>query len=599
MQAGAYREAFEGTAVPDWAARAGFNVLSNDFPAMTGLPARSNVWFDTNSKVLQLETDGEVVSNTLAYADATAVSFNGKPVYVDLRMKFDPLVNAPDPDLLASSKMALFLTADAKLVVVHGGGATTNAAALDTNKWYQVTVKLQDNKFDVLLNDAPVFTDLAVRNAGAANTLASANFYGTGMIDNLYVSHGDPAYAVPGPTQAVPTLPAPTSLSDEELTRVNAWLSDGNVTEQSGLSGLGQTQINQAYLLNSINAGAGTVTKVDSYNFGISKIEMTSPTDLDLTLALKVNNVDKEGDINGRVQIYGKTEINGTWTLLEGAITPMFAHFVNGSATYNYKIPNPQLGMVIYEEDFEGIETDNTADSLTAIGWTLSEQFKSNTARYSISNGKLYVDNLDRDGAASSDSYALIKSSDFMRTYCTNDYTYQYDVTYRAASGDSAKDSGTRYVSLLCNYTGTNVYNTVDLRYGGNGYNQARLGESAWPHYDDSGALNATGADSMLYKLFGEFYVSGNVTTNALKDRTCTVRVEMSMANGPTVYVNGLKVSEMTKNQANWTATKDAAYAICFKPSRDIKAEIDNIKIWTGCGVEPGGYRYFKPAIVP
>jgi len=102
-----------------------------------------------------------------------------------------------------------------------------------------------------------------------------------------------------------------------------------------------------------------------------------------------------------------------------------------------------------------------------------------------------------------------------------------------------------------------------------------------------------------LYKLFGESYVSGSVTTNALKDRTCTVRVEMSMVNGPTVYVNGLKVSEMTKNQANWTATKDAVYAICFKPSRDIKAEIDNIKIWTGCGVEPGGYRYFKPAIVP
>jgi hypothetical protein len=338
MQAGAYREAFE-TAVPDWAARAGYNVLSNDFPAMTGLPARSNVWFDTNSKVLQLETDGEVVSNTLAYADATAVSFNGKPVYVDLRMKFDPLVNAPDPDLLASSKMALFLTADAKLVVVHGDGATTNDVVRDTNKWYQVTVKLQDNKFDVLLNDAPVFTDLAVRNAGAANTLASANFYGTGMIDNLYVSHGDPAYVVPGPTQAVPTLPAPTSLSDEELTRVNAWLSDGNVTGQGGLSDLSQAQINQAYLLDSI--GGNAVTKVEGYDFGISKIEMTSPTELALTLSLKVNNAVKTGKINGRVQIYGKVDVTDVnWTLLDGAITPSFANFTGGAATYTYTIPS-------------------------------------------------------------------------------------------------------------------------------------------------------------------------------------------------------------------------------------------------------------------
>nr|HPO37074.1 hypothetical protein [Kiritimatiellia bacterium] len=56
MQAGAYREAFE-TAVPAWAAAVGFNVLSNDYPAMTGLPVRSNARFAAGSKVLQLETD--------------------------------------------------------------------------------------------------------------------------------------------------------------------------------------------------------------------------------------------------------------------------------------------------------------------------------------------------------------------------------------------------------------------------------------------------------------------------------------------------------------------------------------------------------------
>ena len=334
MQAGAYREAFE-TAVPAWAAAVGFNVLSNDYPAMTGLPVRSNAWFAAGSKVLQLETDGEVVSNTLAYATSgDPVSFSGKPVYVDLRMKFDPLVNAPDPELLANSKMALFLTPDAKLVVVHGGGASTNATALDTNKWYQVTVKLQDSLFDVLVNDEAVFSGLSVKTAGAENTLASANFYGTGLIDELYVSHGDPAYAVPGPTNAVPALPEPATLADEELTRVNAWLSDGGVNDLTGLS---QAQINTAYLLDSLSGSA--VDPVESYTFGISKIEMTSPTQLNVTVSLTVDSVAKAGAVNGRIQLQGKVALGDGWTPLGSAITPSFAEFTNGSATYTFDIP--------------------------------------------------------------------------------------------------------------------------------------------------------------------------------------------------------------------------------------------------------------------
>ena len=334
MQAGAYREAFE-TTVPAWAAAVGFNVLSNDYPAMTGLPARSNAWFAAGSKVLQLETDGEVVSNTLAYATSgDPVSFSGKPVYVDLRMKFDPLVNAPDPELLANSKMALFLTPDAKLVAVHAGGALTNATALDTNKWYQVTVKLQDSLFDVLVNDEAVFSGLSVKAAGAENTLASANFYGTGLIDELYVSHGNPAYAVPGPTDNVPPLPEPETLADEELTRVNAWLSDGSVATLTGLS---QAQINTAYLLDSLSGSA--VDPVESYTFGISKIEMASPTQLNVTVSLTVASVAKAGAVNGRIQLQGKVALGDAWTVLGSAITPSFAEFTNGSATYSFDIP--------------------------------------------------------------------------------------------------------------------------------------------------------------------------------------------------------------------------------------------------------------------
>ena len=129
--------------------------------------------------------------------------------------------------MLDTVKMGLFVSADAKLVVVHGDGVSTNATELDTNKWYQVTVCLYNGTFDVLLNDAEVFSNLTLKNVGAANTLSSANFYGTGFIDELYVGHGDPAYAVAGPTNAIPTLPSPGANppTDAEQTRIHAWLN--------------------------------------------------------------------------------------------------------------------------------------------------------------------------------------------------------------------------------------------------------------------------------------------------------------------------------------------------------------------------------------
>lgn len=238
-----------------------------------------------------------------------------------------------------------------------------------------------------------------------------------------------------------------------------------------------------------------------------------------------------------------------------------------------------QPGTLIYYEDFEGLETTDTLDTVNALGWQICENFTKHSARYSISNGKLITDNLDFGGGVSTDSYAIIKSSELMKPFCTNDYTYQYDVTYLDQTSDNY-----RYVSLLCNYTGTNVYNTVDLRIRGDGYNQARFGGS-WPHYSsDSWTLNAQGKNSLLYKLYGEEFTA-NSTILGLKNKKATVRVEMSMAKGPRVYVNGMLVSEMDQNTQNWGAID--AYALCFKSSRDIKAEIDNIMVWTGCGVEP------------
>lgn len=243
-----------------------------------------------------------------------------------------------------------------------------------------------------------------------------------------------------------------------------------------------------------------------------------------------------------------------------------------------------QPGQVIYSQDFEGITTTDNESTMAALGWQINTNLnKKGTANYSVKNGRIYVDNMD---AASVDCYAVIKDSDALKAYCTNDYTYQYDVIYRDANTNNF-----RYFSLLCNYVvGSNYYNTVDVRIRGEGYNQARKG-NAWPHYNDTVCpLRGTGTNSMMYLLHGQPYIqpaNNSVLYYPMTNRSITVRVEMWREKGPTVYVNGMLVSEMLANTTNWPALRDLSYAIAFKTSTRLRCEVDNIMVWQGCGVEP------------
>ena len=342
MRDGAYLEAFDGASLPVWAGLVGMNTLIAEFPAMagSGLPARANAWFDENVKVMKLETAGEVVTNTLAYAGGGNVTFASQPVYVDMRIRFDAVSDVPDSALLENVKLALFVSPDKKLVVVHNGGVSTNATELDTNKWHQVTVKLLDSKFDVLMNDVAVFSDLTVKSVGTANVLASANFYGTGLIDELYVSHGDPAYAVAGPTSAIPELPVSggNPPTPEQQTRINAWLAG-----KAGLTSLGtltRDQLSRAFLLGELPVSEGTASEPGAVTFGIEGFDLVSPTRLLVTARLETGSVAKDGQINGRIQLQGKVNYgDAEWTTLGSAVTPSAAEFTAGKATYTFDIP--------------------------------------------------------------------------------------------------------------------------------------------------------------------------------------------------------------------------------------------------------------------
>lgn len=337
----AYRESFE-LSKPGWVT-GDYNMITNDtaFGAYAGFPARANAWFGTHSKALYLDTDGLVVSNTLSHSDSSAVSFASEkdPVYVDMRIRFETLTEAPSAAMLDSAKLALFVEpVGNKLVVSHNGGTTTNSAWFDTNLWYQITIKLyNDSKFDVLTNDVAVFTGLTVKTVGTAKILSSVNFYGTGLVDDLYVSHCDPATdtAISANTLQA-DLPANGSNvpTGEQQLRINSWLADHSVTT---LGSMTEDALSAAYLLNNVS---GSTVNDQPYSLGIKKFNLLSPTLLSVTVQLKVNGDAKTGTINGKIQLQGKKTIaDGTWTVLPGAITPEFADFTGGEATYTFAIP--------------------------------------------------------------------------------------------------------------------------------------------------------------------------------------------------------------------------------------------------------------------
>lgn len=233
-------------------------------------------------------------------------------------------------------------------------------------------------------------------------------------------------------------------------------------------------------------------------------------------------------------------------------------------------------GTLIYFEDFENASGSDTDSTLASLGWTKEEGLRDFTAVFTIEDGHLHIDNLDETVGESQDSYAGIMSSDWLSNFAKGDYTYQYEATYRAA------ENTYRYVSLLCNYDGVNNYNTVDVRYRGDGYNQVRR-EDSWIHYSDADMpMGDTGEEGMAAKVFGLEYDENEY---ALTDRTFTVRVEMVHDKGPRVFVDGVLVSEMTENEDQWGDID--AYAICFKTSTKLKSDIDNIMVWAGVGCEP------------
>lgn len=226
---------------------------------------------------------------------------------------------------------------------------------------------------------------------------------------------------------------------------------------------------------------------------------------------------------------------------------------------------------VIYAENF------NKVSSYEELGYVKNEGFKPNTAKYSIADGALQIDNLDASVGTSGDSYITILDSAAVAPYVKGDYTIQYDLTYQAAEGAD------RYCVMIYNYDGADTYCTNHIRFRGTGNNEVRVAGEFKNFMEGSSVTwyDTTAENCILTRLTGLPYDDG--VNNTLAGKTLTIRIQVDADKGPLVYVNGQLMPEPTALPA-WGADAFKSYAIGLKTSKKIKATVDNIAVWTGLG---------------
>lgn len=247
-----------------------------------------------------------------------------------------------------------------------------------------------------------------------------------------------------------------------------------------------------------------------------------------------------------------------------------YVSFINANALVN--------GTVIYYEDFSYADNGDKNTVLATLGWSESEEYLPNNANYSIEGGKLLCDN-----SSAYNAYLTVLDDAAMSEVAKGDYSISYKVKYVSS------DDYTAFSALIYNYNGYKSYNNVELCVSGIGYNQAR--GYNWYNYDD--AIRATGTSSLSYKLFGVSAVTANQsspTAYPLIGREVTVRISVDIDAGPTVYMNGIKVSTpTTKYRDVFMATEEYASAVALKTAANIKAYMDDFVVYTGLGDVPAG----------
>jgi|688.fasta_scaffold104250_2 hypothetical protein len=335
---GAYRETFESA--PTWDRAVA--TAAADSRATVARRGLGDTWFPGgNVNALTLPGDASY-TNTLKYTGNSAnVSFATNPVFVDMRIQFTAYEGAPS---VGDAKLAVFVSAADKIHVVHNSGTTTNtwSAADLLTAWHQLTVRLEkDGKCAVYLDDVGVTNNLTPIVGGVDTELTSLVFTGSGYADDLYVSHGNPNYAGGATPGTIPSLVTgvPSSTAGSVTNWLANYFNDGRLAPNAVFTGL---NLDRAYLLNMTLGGTtnAPTDPVSSTTFGVSAIDLVTPTNVIVTCKLTVNGSNREDPINGKLQLQGKAAIGNAYATLSGAVSPQSTDFNGGLATYTFTVPS-------------------------------------------------------------------------------------------------------------------------------------------------------------------------------------------------------------------------------------------------------------------
>ncbi len=244
-------------------------------------------------------------------------------------------------------------------------------------------------------------------------------------------------------------------------------------------------------------------------------------------------------------------------------------------------------GTVVYYEDFNYTNSSVKSTVLSTLGWKTATGQRANQTNYEIKDGRLYCDSIS--SAATGDSYVTVLDDAAMSEVAKSDYTISYKLSYVAAEGY------TRYGCAIYNFNGYKSYNSVHVRIAGYGNNQVRSA-AKWYDYDSSTSsyyMKATGTSSISYKLFGVQAASADAASNTsypFVGKELTVRIAVDIDAGPTVYINGTKVSVPTDTYKElFLSTQQYAGAIGFKTSKSVQLYVDDFMVYTGLGDIPTG----------
>lgn len=251
---------------------------------------------------------------------------------------------------------------------------------------------------------------------------------------------------------------------------------------------------------------------------------------------------------------------------------------------------------IIYKEDFSSAEGLSGSDLMTALGWEILSKdaktaVRNNTAKYSVTDGRLYVNN--NEGVNGGDSYVRILGDEIMRPYAAGDYTVQYDLTLISCADNA------RYIAVLHEYRESTKgdYLSFHLRANGSGNNQARVAGN-WTNFDVEGSNyyapdqdDSDGTSTIVQKICGKKYNGGGLLLGV--DLTIRLKCAAS-APGPEVWIRNnsaggdfIKVSEPAAEAGAaqyWRSDSLPQYNIVLKPGGAVDGFVDNILVFAGVG---------------